>query len=519
MKTRLVLFLMAQAICVTLHAQTVNFGPFSGTQGTKSSYFGYNAAKLATAASAENSFFGYNAGLSTVSMYNCGFGTYALTSNSTGSGNTATGYHSLYSNTSAKFNTANGYSSLWANRTGESNTAVGAYSLYANVGGKENTAIGYHALRSNVGGELNTATGTKALFSNDAGFHNTATGVSALEANLGGFWNTAIGGWALASNKSGNQNSASGLSALYHNETGHENTANGWRALYNNKTGKYNSAFGAMAGFNGEGYENTTSLGYAASAMASNSVRIGNSSVISIGGQVMWTTFSDGRFKRNIKEDVSGLDFVNQLRPVSYEVDKLAINRFLNIPDSVTQQLEGAAKKAPVRETGFVAQEVEAIVKKTGYVFNGIEAPQNEHDHYSIRYAAFVVPLVKAVQELTTKLNEQQSKIAALEQKLGLSENRTNGDFNSTTGVALYQNTPNPFSVDTEIKMELPETTRQASVIVYNLEGKELKQIVVSERGNAAVKISANDLSAGMYLYTLIVDGKIVDTKRLILTR
>ena len=41
---------------------------------------------------------------------------------------------------------------------------------------------------------------------------------------------------------------------------------------------------------------------------------------------------------------------------------------------------------------------MEAIVDSGDYVFSGIEAPQNE-DPYTIRYAEFVVPLVKAVRD------------------------------------------------------------------------------------------------------------------------
>ena len=67
--------------------------------------------------------------------------------------------------------------------------------------------------------------------------------------------------------------------------------------------------------------------------------------------------------------------------------------------------------------------------------------------------------------------------------------------------------------------MELPEVTSQASLIIYNLEGKQLKNIQVNERGTATVKISGSELNPGMYLYTLIADGKVVDTKRLILTK
>ena len=156
---------------------------------------------------------------------------------------------------------------------------------------------------------------------------------------------------------------------------------------------------------------NTTALGYLAVPTASNQVRIGNTSVTSIGGQVEWTAFSDGRFKKDIKEDVSGLEFINELRPVSYTVDKAGLNKFLHVNDSSSNQAE--AKSIPVRQTGFVAQEVEAIVKKTGYVFSGVDAPENENDPYGIRYAAFVVPLVKAVQELTViskahEKNEEQ---------------------------------------------------------------------------------------------------------------
>jgi trimeric autotransporter adhesin len=173
-----------------------------------------------------------------------------------------------------------------------------------------------------------------------------------------------------------------------------------------------------------------------------------------------------------------------------------------------------ASKATPQRQIGFVAQEVEAIVKKSGYVFSGIEAPQNEEDPYTIRYAEFVVPLVKAVQELS-------SQVADLQQQLKKYTNEPAMDQQGvmSTGAFLYQNNPNPFSNTTEIQMELPESISQANITVYNLEGKQLKNIEVNGRGKTGINISGNELSAGMYLYALIVDGKVVDTKRLILTQ
>jgi len=67
--------------------------------------------------------------------------------------------------------------------------------------------------------------------------------------------------------------------------------------------------------------------------------------------------------------------------------------------------------------------------------------------------------------------------------------------------------------------MTLPEHVGYATVMIYNLEGKQLKAIQVPDRGDVEVKISASELSAGMYLYSLIADGKVVDTKRMVLTR
>jgi hypothetical protein len=129
------------------------------------------------------------------------------------------------------------------------------------------------------------------------------------------------------------------------------------------------------------------------------------------------------------------------------------------------------------------------------------------------------------VQELAIKVNEQekvseaqQLEIATLKQQLSAYQGITT---ETSTGMrtGLLQNSPNPFSTDSEIKMNLPETTQQASVAIYTVDGKQLKNIPVMERGTATVKISGSDLSPGIYVYALIVNGKVVDTKRFALTK
>ena len=188
----------------------------------------------------------------------------------------------------------------------------------------------------------------------------------------------------------------------------------------------------------------------------------------------------------------------------------------MQVTDSSGSWVEG--KSIPIRQTGFIAQEVDALVKKTGYVFSGIDAPKNDNDPYGIRYSAFVVPLVKAVQELSAKVEEQQQQIQALLAQLYPKDEIATNVTGGNSYAVLLQNNPNPFNAETEIKMTIPEKVGRATIMIYNLEGKQMKSLHVNDRGEVLLKISGNELAAGMYLYSLIVDGKLIDTKRMILT-
>ncbi len=434
---------------------------------------------------------------------------YVILSSTLGIGNSTLSVNTAYDNTGV------GYQALAANTSGAPNAAFGSMSLHANTVGSNNTAMGGSSLYSNTTGSSNTAIGASSLYSNTTGSVNTAFGASSLHNNTTGAYNTAFG-YALYSNTLGNGNCATGHFSLYGNTTGSYNSAYGYNTLYWNSTGNYNSAFGDYAGSNNN-YDNTTSIGYNATPTASNQVRLGNTSVTSIGGQVSWTTLSDGRFKTDIREDVSGLAFIEALRPISYSIDKDKLDSFLGLSEKVRIPSSGPSAQ-PMRQTGFVAQEVENVIKKSGFVFHGVEAPQNDKDHYSIRYAEFVVPLVKAVQELSAKVEQQQKTIDMLiNQRKGTVLNGHDELVSSTA--TLFQNSPNPFSSDTEIRMALPENVSNATLMVYTMDGVQLKAIPVRGSGNTSVKISAHELSAGVYVYALVVNGSTTDVKRMILTK
>ena len=86
-------------------------------------------------------------------------------------------------------------------------------------------------------------------------------------------------------------------------------------------------------------------------------------------------------------------------------------------------------------------------------------------------------------------------------------------------GVQLFQNTPNPFTQNTTIAMLIPDEVANATLYVYDMQGTQKKSIPVNSRGNTSVTISGGEFIAGMYMYTLIADGKAIDTKQMILTK
>ena len=102
-----------------------------------------------------------------------------------------------------------------------------------------------------------------------------------------------------------------------------------------------------------------------------------------IGGQVGWTNASDARLKTNIRATSLGLDFINKLNPVEY-----------NLKTSPT-----------IPQTGFIAQEVEAVNPE----FSGVKIPASDKDYYGLTYTDFIPPVVKAIQELDARTSASVS--------------------------------------------------------------------------------------------------------------
>ena len=271
------------------------------------------------------------------------------------------------------------------NYDGSRNVGIGTSALHANIYGSGNIAIGHQALFANVDGNDNVAIGPSALKNNNNG-RNTAMGINALLKNTTGAFNTALGFWALSETTSSEAN-----------------TALGYQAGKNFDNGYYNVFVGANVDVDAADYYNVVAIGQGTVVDDVNRVRIGNAATTSYGGWRDWTNVSDGRYKSDIQENVPGLDFILKLRPVTYHLQASALSLALgeNHGEEWSDQMKLAlTDKQKILQTGFVAQEVESVAQSIGYDFSGVDRPRDEQGIYGLRYAEFVVPLVKAVQEL-----------------------------------------------------------------------------------------------------------------------
>jgi hypothetical protein len=288
----------------------------------------------------------------------------------------------------------------------------------------------------------------------------------------------------------------------------------GVQGLSGNSTSGYNyGVFGTLVGIqNGAGIFGTTT----------------NSTGVSVGGRyagyfdgdtyVSGTltatsvyTPSDIRLKENVvslssnESSDSSLEKLLNINVIKYNL----IN--INKDNSDTAKTNVAKVQSVINSSknyyGFSAQELQKIYPDL--------VAEGQNGYLAVNYIEMVPILVRSIQELKAEINELTSNSS------GSSANAKTVSSISSTEVAsnvLYQNDPNPFSENTKISFSLQESVKSAVLIIYDMNGKQIESYPVKDRGNSSITIDKNNLYPGMYIYTLIADGKSIDTKRMILT-
>lgn len=213
---------------------------------------------------------------------------------------------------------------------------------------------------------------------------------------------------------------------------------------------------------------------------------------------------SDARLKTNITDVKAALGTLSQLQAKTYEFRKDGQYQFTSLPAG--------------RQIGFLAQDMEKVLPDLV-----ADAPLYIHDQKdsretarteaikSINYMGLIPVLTQAISELKGEVDGLRAELLALKSKKP-------ADIKAVVG-QLLQNNPNPFSQSTVIRYNLPTEVKQASLLIFDMQGKQVKQVVLSGRTNGSYTLQANELTAGMYIYTLVADGKEIETLRMILTK
>ncbi|HWY33044.1 MAG TPA: tail fiber domain-containing protein, partial [Nitrosopumilaceae archaeon] len=252
---------------------------------------------------------------------------------------------------------------------------------------------------------------------------------------------------------------------------------------------------------------------------------------------------SDRNLKQNIDTINNASNTIRQLNPKTFYFD------------TATYNYMGLTSK---KQYGFIAQDVETILPEL--VSTAVHPAQYDNTGHlthpaltykTLNYNAFLGLITSAMQkqqktiaDLTKKTNKQDSINNSLQNQITQMNNaitaccshghgaansgnegsngngRTvnnniNVELSDADALVLNQNVPNPFAEQTVISYHIPKNAGLAQILFYNINGQQIKAVDVT-KGSGQLTVYANDLTNGIYSYTLIIDGKIMATKKMV---
>jgi len=227
---------------------------------------------------------------------------------------------------------------------------------------------------------------------------------------------------------------------------------------------------------------------------------------------------SDKRLKTDAAAFDYGLKEVLTLSPIYYKYNgKAGTNAEQTHVGIYAQDLK---KTAPKLVGEFTHQETEIIEEdEEGLEFT--EKKSEPETYLKINDSAIKYMLINAVKEQQTIIEELQQEVAELRDIVENGSPRTGSSRQSLElegrEASLKQNTPNPFSSRTLVEYYLPADTQKAEVKIYDSNGKLMYNESIRGTGEGNVQVDAGTIPAGTYNYSLVVDGKVIDTKQMVI--
>jgi len=216
---------------------------------------------------------------------------------------------------------------------------------------------------------------------------------------------------------------------------------------------------------------------------------------------------SDKRLKKNVSELEDGLNVVMQLNPIRYQYNgKAGIE---NTDEHIGLFAQNLQQAAPYLVNEFTHQEEDeqGNVKKS-------------ENYLGVEESAIKYLLINAVKEQQTVIEELKQEVAELRDIIENGGSRTSSSQHvelEGKKATLKQNSPNPFSSTTLVKYYLPADTQQAEVKIYDSSGKLVYDEAIRGTGKGNIRVEAGTMPAGTYNYSLVIDGKVIDTKQMVI--
>ena len=417
------------------------------TTGARNIAIGSNAmddtdAGSTSLGSIDNIFIGFDAGggtwVDTASQYNVAIGNYAMDAAMNGAlNNTALGHQSSSALTTGGGNATLGYKTGYILTTGTNNVMIGrsagsattdvdkAVIIGANSGLADmvtaddgTVSIGYYAggaIANGHHGNRNVLIGNEAGKLLSRGDGNVAIGEYTLDGTSHANKNTAVGWQALTSmdvsSDTDTNNTAVGFAAGGSVTSGAGNTLVGHTAGDTLTTGGENTIVGHACDVASNDNTNNVIIGHDLTATdKDNAVFIGNNTnhiENDFNADATWNYSSDERQKKDIKDDTLGLEFINDLRPVTYKHKSPSeFPKEWSAYDADDKEPMGGDKTIH----GLIAQEVKQSLDNQGVdTFGGWSVGDDGRQRISAE--KMVMPLIKAVQELSAEVKSLKQQL------------------------------------------------------------------------------------------------------------
>jgi hypothetical protein len=232
---------------------------------------------------------------------------------------------------------------------------------------------------------------------------------------------------------------------------------------------------------------------------------------------------SDSTKKKNIKDlSLNALTIINKLRPVTFEWKKV-----------IDDGMKGT-------QMGFTAQELEKVLPSIVITKNDtvisvttldtassklVTKNETVKGCKSVKYNELFPIVIKAMQE-QQKMIDSLFTIVNATKGQRTNDNGSGDEGNKAATIhemelasgnaIIYQNAPNPFGDGTTIKYFIPDNVWSAQIVFFDSFGNQIKEFKVEEKGMGQLNVSTLNLAAGVYSYSLLVNGKVIDTKKML---